>query len=109
MCLNKPPQLVLCVVLLAFPAEFLEEHAEEPGVVERDRKIQIPAFVWAFVFGLRLRRSRTLVDFRRCYNSTADRTLSPGGFYQRLTPTLAEHFKKLGGDISAVRLVVLPT
>jgi len=35
-----------------FPSEFLEEHAEELGVVERDRKLQIPAFVWAFVFGL---------------------------------------------------------
>ena len=34
-----------------FPSEFLEEHAEELGVVERDRKLQIPAFVWAFVFG----------------------------------------------------------
>ncbi len=28
-----------------FPSEFLEEHAEELGVVERDRKLQIPAFV----------------------------------------------------------------
>ncbi len=34
-----------------FPSEFLEEHAEELGVVERYRKLQIPAFVWAFVFG----------------------------------------------------------
>jgi len=25
-----------------FPSEFLEEHAEELGVVERDRKLQIP-------------------------------------------------------------------
>ena len=37
-----------------FPSEFLEEHAEELGVVERDRKLQIPAFVWSFVFGFRL-------------------------------------------------------
>jgi len=25
-----------------FPSEFLEEYAEELGVVERDRKLQIP-------------------------------------------------------------------
>jgi len=37
-----------------FLSEFLEDHAEELGVVERDRKLQIPAFVWAFVFGPRL-------------------------------------------------------
>ncbi len=78
-----------------FLSEFLEKHAEELGVVESDRKLQVPAFVWAFVFGLRRGEGRTLADFRRCYNSTADRTLSPGGFYQRLTPTLAEYFSDL--------------
>jgi len=41
------------------------------------------------------RRSRTLADFRRCCNSTADKTLSLGGFYQRLTPVLAEYFSDL--------------
>ncbi len=75
-----------------FPSEFLEEHAEELGVVERDRKLQIPAFVWAFVFGFAAGESRTLAGFRRSYNSTADKPLSPGGFYQRLTPELAEYF-----------------
>lgn len=39
-----------------FFSEFLEEYAEELGVVEHDRKLQILAFVWAFVFGLRQRR-----------------------------------------------------
>jgi len=78
-----------------FPSEFLQEHAEELGVVERDRKLQIPAFVWAFVFGFAAGESRTLAGFRRCYNSTADETISPGGFYQRLTPTLAEYLRDL--------------
>jgi len=48
-----------------FPSEFLEEHAEELGVVERDRKLQIPAFIWAFVFGFAAGESRTLAGFRR--------------------------------------------
>jgi len=77
-----------------FPSEFLEEHAEELGVVERDRKLQIPAFVWAFVFGFAAGESRTLAGFRRSYNSTADETISPSGFYQWLTPTLAEYFPR---------------
>jgi putative transposase len=38
-----------------FPSEFLEEHAEELGVVEREGKLQIPVLVWALV---RLRRRR---------------------------------------------------
>ena len=78
-----------------FPSEFLEEHAEELGVVERDRKLQIPAFVWAFVFGFAAGESRTLAGFRRSYNSTANETISPGGFYHRLTPSLAEYFRDL--------------
>jgi len=78
-----------------FPSEFLEKHAEELGVVERDRKLQIPAFVWAFVFGFAAGESRTLAGFRRSYNSTADETISPSGFYQWLTPTLAEYFRDL--------------
>ena len=78
-----------------FPSEFLEEHAEELGVVERDRKLQIPAFLWAFVFGFAAGESRTLAGFRHYYNSTADETISPNGFYQRLTPTLAEYLRDL--------------
>jgi len=34
-----------------FPFEFLEEHAEKLGVVERESKLQVPALVWTFVFG----------------------------------------------------------
>jgi len=78
-----------------FPSEFLEEYAEELGVVERDRKLQILPFVWAFVFGFAAGESRTLAGFRRSYNSTADETISPSGFYQWLTPTLAEYFRDL--------------
>jgi IS4 transposase len=70
-----------------FPSDLLEEHAEELGVVERDGELQTPAFVFDFAAG----ESRTLAGFRRSYNSTADKTLSPGGFYQRLTLTLAEY------------------
>jgi putative transposase len=73
----------------------LEEHAEELGVVERDGKLQIPALVWAFVSGFAAGESRTLAAFRRSYNSTADKTLTAGGFYQRLTPLLADYLRDL--------------
>ena len=58
-------------------------------MVERDRKVQMPAFVWSFVLGFATGES--LAGFRRSYNSTPDKTLSLGGYYQRLTPTLAEY------------------
>jgi len=64
-------------------------------VVEREGKLQIPVLVWALVFGFAAGESRTLAGFRRSYNSTADETISPGGFYHRLTPTLAEYLRDL--------------
>jgi IS4 transposase len=73
----------------------LEDHAKEVGVVERDRKLQLPPLVWSFAFGFNSGENRSLAGFRRNYNSTADKSLSPGGFYQRLTPSLAEYLRDL--------------
>ena len=78
-----------------FPSTALEDHAEAVGVVERDSKFQVPAMVWALVFGFAAGESRTLAAFRRSYNATADKTLSPGGFYQRLTPLFAAYLRDL--------------
>ena len=78
-----------------FPSTALKDHAEGLGVVERDSKFQVPAMVWALVFGFATGESRTLAGFRRAYNATADKTLSPGGFYQRLTPLLAAYLRDL--------------
>jgi putative transposase len=80
-----------------FPSELLEGHAEELGVVERESKLQVPVLVWAFVFGFAAGERRTLAGFRRSYNATADEPISPGGFYQRLTPSLAAYLRDLVG------------
>ncbi|RZV06478.1 putative transposase [Natrinema hispanicum] len=78
-----------------FPSGALEDHAEAVGVIEREGKFQIPPLVWSFAFGFATGESRTLAAFRRSYNSTADESLSPGGYYQRLTPLLAEYLRDL--------------
>ncbi|WP_281259905.1 IS4 family transposase [Halalkaliarchaeum desulfuricum] len=78
-----------------FPSLMLEDHAEEVGLVERNRKLQMPPLVWSLVFGFATGESRSLADFRRSYNSTADDTLCPSGFYQQLTPELAEYLSDL--------------
>jgi putative transposase len=78
-----------------FPSAALEDHAEAVGVIEREGKLQIPPLVWSFAFGFATGESRTLAAFRRSYNSTADESLSPGGYYQRLTPSLAEYLRDL--------------
>ena len=33
------------------PSEALEDHADAVGVIQRDRKLQIPPLVWSFAFG----------------------------------------------------------
>jgi hypothetical protein len=86
-----PPHCKYASASTLFPSEFLKEHAEELGVVERNREMQMPALVWSFVFGFAAGESRTPAGFRRSYNTTADETLSPGGFHQRLIPTFAEY------------------
>jgi putative transposase len=73
----------------------LEDHAEDVGVVERNRKLQIPALVWSVVFGFATGESRSVAEFRRSDNSTADETLCPSGFYQELAPELAEYLSGL--------------
>ena len=39
--------------------------------------IIVPAMVWTLVFGFVASESRRLAAFRRAYNATADKTLSP--------------------------------
>lgn len=68
-----------------------EDHAEFLGVVERVGMLRIPILVWTFAFGFASGERRTLVSCRRSYNSTADETPSPGGFYRRLAPSLVAY------------------
>jgi len=84
-----------CRLTTLFPSGALEDHAEAVGVVEREGKLQIPPLVWSFAFGFATGERRTLAGFRRSYNATADEPLSPGGYYQRLTPSLAEYLRDL--------------
>lgn len=64
-------------------------------MIERESKLQFPVLVWGFLFGIATGERRTLAGFRRSYNSTADETVSPGGFYSRLTASLGEYLREL--------------
>jgi putative transposase len=54
----------------------LEDHAEDVGVVERDRDLQMPPLVWSLVLGFTAGESRSLADFRRSYNAQPPMTHS---------------------------------
>ncbi len=89
-----------------FPSAALEDHAGAVGMPEREGKLQLPPLVWSFAFGSRPWRSRTLVAFRRSYNSTADQSLSPDGSTSRLTPSLAEYLRDFVEARSHAQLIL---
>ncbi|GAA0249748.1 hypothetical protein GCM10009000_077510 [Halobacterium noricense] len=47
------------------------------------------------MFGFAAGENRTLAPFRRAYNATADKPLSPGDFYQWLTPLFVAYLHDL--------------
>ncbi len=59
----------------------LEDHAEEVGVAERNRKLQMPPLVWSLVFGLPPRRVALLLT------SGAATTLPPTTHFVRVAFT----------------------
>jgi hypothetical protein len=68
-----------------FPSEFLD-------VVERNKKAQMPALVWSFVFGF-------AAGFRRSYNTTANETLKKHVSYREhssrwLAQSLSKHLEQ---------------
>ena len=91
---NKTSSPRLYVGLLLFPSKCLNKYAEEVGVVNRNRKTQMPAPVWASVFDFAAGESRTLAGFRCSCNVTAART-SLGRFHQWLTLAFAEYLYDL--------------
>jgi len=96
LCIQPPPSDVIERRLTNFlPSEALEDHVEAVGVVEREGKLQIPPLVWSLAFGFATARAERWQVFRRSYNSSADETVSLGGYYQRLTPVLAEYLRDL--------------
>jgi hypothetical protein len=61
-----------------FPSEMLE----------RDQDLQMPPLVWSLVLGFTAGESRSLVDFRRSYNATADNPLRSSVDWRNYRSTL---------------------
>lgn len=75
--------------------------ARELGVVKRQRKVRVVAFVAAVVLGFATGAERTLAGMRRAYQHTTGQTLAPSGFYARFTRELVQLLKLLVEDAMA--------
>lgn len=69
--------------------------AAEHGVVRRQRKVDIVAFVSALVLGFPSATTRTLAGLRRSYTLSTGESLAPSSFHARFTPALVVLMKAL--------------
>jgi IS4 transposase len=96
--------------------------AENMGLVQRKRKVDIVDFFWTIVLGFGTGAHKTIAELRRLYESSACVKLVPSSFYDRFTPQLCKFMKeaighacdklseplgKLSGKLSAFRDLVI--
>lgn len=72
--------------------------ARELGVVKRQRKVRIVAFVAAVALGFSTGAQRTLAGMRRAYENATGQVLAPSGFYARFTCEMVQLFEQLVQD-----------
>jgi IS4 transposase len=81
--------------------ERINHLARELGVVKRQRKVRMVAFVGAVVLGFAAGAQRTLAGMRRAYEHTTGHVLAPSGFYARFNREMAHLIKQLVEDALA--------
>jgi putative transposase len=81
------------------PRKRVREVARETGAVQRERKIDIGAFVWTLVLGFAAGTERTLAGLRRAFEQATGVQVVPSAFYDRFTTGLVRLMKRLVADV----------
>ncbi len=89
------PTSPAAVVASLLDREAVSSEAARLGVVQRQRKVDLWAFVWVLLLGFQVGASRTLEGLRQCYERTAGHTLARSAFHARFTPRLARLMRSL--------------
>lgn len=76
------------------PPDKIRENAEKTGFINRNRKIEPVAFVWALILGFGVRLQRTLASLKRSYEEETENDISYGSWFERFTPELARFMKE---------------
>jgi putative transposase len=87
------------ILASAIPRSTLTQLANEVGLVQRVRKVDVHAFFWTLVLGFGTGRERTLAGLRRAYKFATGVRLVPSAFYDRFTPALAKLLKLVVGRL----------
>jgi IS4 transposase len=75
--------------------------AREVGVVKRQRKLSVVAFVGAVALGFVSGSHRSLAGMRRTYERCTGQALAASGFYTRFTTEMVQLFKRLVENVMA--------
>ena len=75
--------------------QLIRRRGRDLGVVQRQRKVDIVAFVYTLILGFAASRRRSLAGLRRAYTLATGTTLASSAFQDRFTPALAELMKQL--------------
>lgn len=71
-----------------FPSAWLEEQAQQTGLVQRHRKIHPLALFWTLVLSFGIGKARSIALLRRAYEAATGTLLSASSFYERFTAAL---------------------
>ena len=77
------------------PARKIRRLARETGTVQRQRKVDIAAFVYSLVFGFSVGSDRTLAGLRRTFERATGVRLVPSAFYDRFNEPLVRLLERL--------------
>lgn len=78
--------------------ERLTEMARACGVMQRERKTDMFALVWALVLGFQSGSERTIEGLRHSYQVISGHGICRSSFYERLTTKLGQMLKRLALD-----------
>ena len=71
-----------------FPSAWLEDQAQETGLVQRKRKVNPISLFWTLVLSFGIGKKGDIASLRRAYEEATGTTLAASSFYVRLTGAL---------------------
>lgn len=89
---------ITAAIASVLPRRRIRNLARKLGVVQRQRKFDIVAFVYSLTFGFTAGDRRTLAGLRRAYLRATGVRLAPSSFHARFTPELTELMRTVATD-----------
>ena len=85
---RKPEDTVEAALCHLFPSDWLERHARETGLVQRQRKINPISLFWTLILSFGIGKDHRIASLRRAYEAATGVLLSTSSFYDRFNQRL---------------------